>query len=78
MEMELIKKGISREIIAKTLAENSDFDEGESLKKLIAKKQGKYDDERKLVAYLARAGFSYDKIKDAISEFREENEAKNA
>ena len=34
--------------------------------KIIAKKAKKYTDEKKLVAYLARQGFSYDEIKRAI------------
>jgi regulatory protein len=66
MKVELIKKGINSAIIEKVLSENNDFDENESLKKLIQKKRGHYDDERKLVAYLARQGFSYDKIKTAL------------
>ena len=37
-----------------------------ALRKMIAKKINKYDDERKLVAYLARQGFKYDDIKSAL------------
>lgn len=66
MKMELMKKGIRSDIIEKVLSESDDFDETESLKKLIQKKRGHYDDERKLIAYLARQGFSYDKIKSAL------------
>ena len=33
----------------------------------IAKKAKKYTDEQKLIAYLARQGFSFDEIKKAIS-----------
>jgi regulatory protein len=79
IEIELMKKGISREIIAKILRENEEnftensegFSEDESLKKLVAKKFAKYETEQKLIAYLARQGFSYDKIKTEIREFRE-------
>jgi len=78
MEMELAKKGISKEIREKVLAENEDFDEENSLKNLVAKKWNKYENEQKLIAYLARNGFDYDKIKTAITEFREENEKENS
>jgi len=72
MEMELMKKGISNEIREKILRENDDFDEQNSLKKLIAKKRKHYESREKLVAYLARQGFNYDDIKSALDEFREE------
>ena len=68
MKFELIKKGITNEIIEKVLHRNEDFDEDESLKKMIVKKRRNYDDERKLVAYLARQGFPYDKIRKALDE----------
>jgi regulatory protein len=68
MKMELIKKGISNSIIEKVLSENEDFDEKTSLKNLITKKRGRYDDEQKLIAYLARQGFSYDDIKNTLNE----------
>ena len=73
MELELTKRGISREIRDKVLAENTDFDEQKSLEKLVAKKWNHYKNDQKLIAYLARQGFSYDKIKAAIREFKEKN-----
>ena len=68
MKMELMKKGIKSEIIEKVLDESEDFDEDQALKNLIAKKRGHYETEQKLIAYLARQGFSYDKIKAMLSE----------
>lgn len=72
MEIELMKRGISAEIREKALRENEEFDEQKSLQKLVAKKFDRYDDERKLVAFLARRGFNYGDIKVAIAEFRAE------
>ena len=74
MELELRKKGVSKEICEKILSESDEFDENAVLIKLIAKKRKSYDDERKLIAYLARQGFSYDKIKVALTNFGKEND----
>ncbi|MCL2037431.1 RecX family transcriptional regulator [Candidatus Saccharibacteria bacterium] len=68
MKMELMKKGIKSEIIEKVLNESEEFDEDQALKNLIAKKRKNYENEQKLIAYLARQGFSYDKIKAALNE----------
>jgi len=68
MKMELMKKGIKSDIIEKVLNESEDFDENQALKNLITKKRGHYETEQKLIAYLARQGFSYDKIKMALDE----------
>ena len=65
LEMELIKKGISREILDEVLDGRDDEDE---VKKMIAKKRNKYDDE-KLIAYLCRQGFSYDLVKYSLMFF---------
>jgi SOS response regulatory protein OraA/RecX len=49
--------------------ESEDFDEMATLKKLIAKKRAHYaGDEKKLTAYLARQGFSYDDIKNVLND----------
>jgi regulatory protein len=66
MKVELIKKGIKSDLIEKVLTDNTDFDEIESLKKLINKKRAHYDDERKLTAYLMSKGFKYDDIRNNI------------
>ncbi len=62
---ELMIKGVNAKFIDNALAESERDDIGE-LKKIIAKKANKYD-EQKLIQYLARQGFSYDDIKSAIS-----------
>lgn len=62
---ELRAKGVESSIIEQAL-EGSDRNDDDELKKIIAKKQRKYDDEQKLIAYLARQGFSYDAIKSAL------------
>jgi regulatory protein len=68
MKLELRKKGVAPDIIEKTLNESEDFDETATLKKLLMKKRAHYaGDEQKLIAYLARQGFSYDDIKKALS-----------
>lgn len=55
LRLELIKKGISQDIIDEVL--NARNDETE-IKKVIAKKRAKYDDD-KLISYLVRQGFDY-------------------
>ena len=63
---ELFSKGVSDEIIEQILA-SSKRNDSEEIQKIITKKAKKYADEKKLVAYLARQGFSYDEIKRALS-----------
>lgn len=62
---ELRAKGVSQMIIDDALRESNRLDEDE-LQKVIARKRAKYPDEQKLMAYLARLGFSYDDIKSAL------------
>ena len=64
---ELAAKGVSREIIDQAL-EGTERDDKSELKKVVAKRAGRYDDPQKLIAYLARQGFSYDDIKQALSD----------
>jgi regulatory protein len=68
---ELRAKGVESAIIEQALAEGERSDDDE-LRKVIAKKRKRYDDEQKLIAYLARQGFSYDDIKSAL---QDENQA---
>ncbi len=68
MMLELRKKGISSTIIEQVLADSDEFDELSALRNLIAKKRSHYDNEQKLIAYLARQGFSYDQIRTALSD----------
>lgn len=62
---ELSVKGISRNIVEKILSETERNDTDE-LKKMIEKKRRRYPDEKKLIQYLARQGFLYDDIKNAL------------
>ena len=66
LELELIKKGVSREIIDKVVGVRNDEEE---IRKIVAKKRAKYDDE-KLLAYLCGQGFSYDLVKEVIEEMK--------
>lgn len=68
MMLELRKKGISSTIIEQVLADSDEFDELSALQNLIAKKRSHYENEQKLIAYLARQGFSYDQIRTALSD----------
>lgn len=63
---ELRAKGVSQGLIESTLADSERSDEDE-LVKIIAKKRRRYPDEQKFMQYLARQGFSYDDIKQALS-----------
>ena len=51
LKMELMKKGISKDIIEKVLVD-SDRSDKEELKKIISKKRSKYLDDQKLMQYL--------------------------
>lgn len=64
---ELRSKGVSQPIIEKFLSD-SDRSDDDELKKMIAKKQKRYPDQQKLMQYLARQGFQYDDIKQALSD----------
>lgn len=65
LSAELGAKGVDRAIIEKLLSETERDDKTE-LQKIIDKKRGRYDDEQKFMSYLARQGFSYDDIKEAL------------
>jgi len=62
---ELKSKGVSNTIIDQVLAETERSDEDE-VKKIIKKKRRHYSDDKKLMEYLARLGFRYDDIKQAL------------
>ena len=62
LKMELIKKGIAKDIIDEVLDGRNDEEE---IRKMINKKREKYDDE-KLMAYLVRQGFSYDLVRRMV------------
>lgn len=65
LEMELMKKGVDRDIIDKVSGMGVRSDQ-EELAKIVAKKKRRYPDEKKFIAYLARQGFSYDDIREAL------------
>jgi regulatory protein len=67
LSAELSAKGVDRTIIERLLQE-TDREDTNELQKIIAKKRSRYDDEQKFMAYLARQGFSYDDIKEALRE----------
>ena len=64
---ELREKGVSKTIIEDTLIEAQRSD-SEEIQKIITKKLSHYPDEKKLIAYLARQGFEYNEIKQALDE----------
>lgn len=66
LQAELRAKGVESAIIERYLAESDRSDEGE-LEKIIAKKRNRYPDDQKFMQYLARQGFSYDDIKNALT-----------
>ena len=68
LTQELRQKRVSDDIIAQVL-KRDETDELAVLQELIARrrKQTKYQDDLKLVQYLARQGFSYDDIKRALT-----------
>ncbi len=64
---ELRAKGVEPSIIDAAL-QNSPREEKSEIRKILAKRRHKYDDEQKLIAYLARQGFAYDTIRDALDD----------
>jgi regulatory protein len=72
LQAELASKGVDRSIVESLLLQTERSDE-EEIQKIIEKKASRYDDEQKLIAYLARQGFSYDDIKQAIQNTKSED-----
>lgn len=64
---ELQAKGVERSTIDEVIIKGGRNDKDE-LRKVIEKKRRRYDDDNKLMAYLARQGFAYDDIKEVLSE----------
>ena len=71
LQMELQAKGVEKSIIEGVLSETDRVDLDE-IKKIIAKKAYRYDDEQKLIAYLMRQGFRYDDVKTALQDSDED------
>lgn len=66
LKLELTKKGIDSETVERAL-EESGRDETEEIKKVIAKKRARYEDE-KLLQYLVRQGFDYELVKSILDQ----------
>ena len=64
LRLELVKKGVASEIIDGVLDKRNDEEE---IKKIIAKKRAKYDDE-KLINYLCRQGFPFELAQSLVRE----------
>lgn len=67
LRLELAQKQVPSETIDQVLQED-ETDDRQSLRELVQKKRSRYPDNQKLMQYLARQGFSYDDIKDVLSE----------
>lgn len=68
LKMELMKKGVSQEIIDEVLNIRNDEEE---ILKIIAKKRAKYDDE-KLISYLCRQGFPYQLVQNLVQTYEKD------
>lgn len=73
LQLELRQKKVNNEIIDKVMSED-ETDEVETIKELIAKKRSstRYRDQKKLMQFLARQGFNYSDIKQALAETDEQ------
>lgn len=73
LRLELQQKKVSSDIIQAVLAED-ETNERQVLRELATKKrkQSRYQDNQKLIAYLARQGFNYDDIKVVLGEEADE------
>ena len=64
LRLELFKKGVDKSIVDEVLSEGIRNDE-EEIKKIIAKKRARYDDE-KLISYLVRQGFDFELARNLV------------
>ncbi len=71
LQAELRAKGVENSIVERFIQESERTDDSEIIK-IITKKASRYPDEQKLIAYLARQGFNYDDIKEAIALYQEQ------
>jgi regulatory protein len=67
LKVELMKKGISKEIIEEVLS-GSERNDTEEIVKIIKKKQSRYTEE-KMINYLLRQGFSYELSREQVAQF---------
>ncbi len=68
LSLELMKKGVAKEIVAEVLDGRNDEEE---ILKMIAKKRGRYDDE-KLISYLCRQGFSFELVQNLVRDYEKD------
>lgn len=68
LRLELMQKGILSDVIDSTIEDSDEYDEKESLRRLIRKKHARYEDAQKFMMYLARQGFRFDDIKQVLEE----------
>jgi len=70
LRLELIKKGIDKDIINEVLSQLDETAQIASLSDLITKKvrQTKYQNKQKLTEYLSRQGYSYSLVKKTLEE----------
>lgn len=73
LQAELKAKGVETSVVERVIGASDRSDE-EEVQKIIAKKARRYDDENKLIAYLMRQGFSYDKVKSALHAYLEDDD----
>jgi len=71
LQSELMAKGVESSIISQVI-ESSERNDDEELQKIIAKKAVRYDDEKKLIAYLMGQGFSYSQVRSALTDIQQE------
>ena len=67
LQAELVAKGVDRATIESCVNE-SDRNDSDELQKIITKKRTRYPDEQKFMQYLARQGFSYDDVRQALAD----------
>ena len=77
LRSELYKKRVDSDIIDIVL-EDDETDEHQVLRQLVEKKrkQSRYQDEQKLLAYLARQGFNYSDIRSVLDQLAEEDDSR--
>ena len=72
LRMELMKKGVKKEVVDAVLTNSERSDEAEILK-IIARKRARYDDE-KLIMYLCRQGFSFDLSRELVQTYEKDSQ----
>ncbi len=74
LRQELSQKRVEQDIVQEVLADD-EKDDLSTLRELIEKKShtSKFKDEQKFMAFLARQGFSYTDIKQALEEYKDIN-----